>query len=284
MSSRPLKLLAALALSPRTAAVAGEARRLAQALQAELTFLHVGQDTPETRSLLNEALQQAGVEGHMRSLDIRPGKVESVSCKRARELGSDLLILGALEKEGPLEYFVGSAARRIARNAPCSVLLLTEPRASPSPFQRLVVNVTEDDPSSAMLKLAIDLARREAVESFHVVREYELFGLHLAMADGVDSDEADAYKENVQADEELKLSDFLEQFDLQGLPLKRACLRGKEGWQAVEYAWEHGADLLLFPAPGRRLTFWDKFFQHGVEFALQSLPCALLLYRSGEGA
>lgn len=277
--TRKTSILAALAYSPRTAAVACEARRLAHALDAGLTFLHVGKDTDETRKIIERAIQEAGLGVPPSSVLVRPGRVDTIVCNAAKEIGADLIVLGALEKEGPVEYYLGSAARRIARNAPCSVLLLTEPRNEPAAFQRIVVTVQFDEASKAMMKVALGLARRDGVQAIHVVSEYDLFGFHLAMADGTDLGEAEDYKQVAQSEEDMKLVDFLEDFDFQGIRVLRASLRGKEGWESVEYARTHQADLLFFPAPPRRLTFWDQFFQHGVEFALESLPCSLFLFR-----
>src|SRR5690606_13816654 len=51
----------------------------------------------------------------------------------------DLLMAGALEKEAPLRYYLGAVAHNLVREAPCSLLLFTEPRRTPEPFRRVVV-------------------------------------------------------------------------------------------------------------------------------------------------
>jgi nucleotide-binding universal stress UspA family protein len=183
-----------------------------------------------------------------------------------------------MEKEGPLEAVVGSAARRIARGAPCSVLLLTEPRQTPQPFQTPVVSVEFDEVGREMTQVALDLARREGALYLHAVREYELAGLHLGIDDGLDAREAEEHRDLVQFEEDNRLISFLEGFDWGGVRLRRACLAGKKGAEAAEYARAHGADL-LFVADPRRHSFWDRFFRQRTELALQRLPCALFLYR-----
>ena len=42
----------------------------------------------------------------------------------------DLLILGAVKREQILKYYVGSIARKITRQAKCSILLLIKPSLS----------------------------------------------------------------------------------------------------------------------------------------------------------
>ena len=56
----------------------------------------------------------------------------------------DLLILGALKRENFLKYYVGSIARKITRQANCSVLLLINPSVDRLPCRHVVVNGLKD--------------------------------------------------------------------------------------------------------------------------------------------
>ena len=277
------RVLAPLALSGRAGAVAREAGRISDVLEAELVLLHVGRDTAEARAAFAQHLHACGLGE--RQILFRPGKPERVICRAAQELGAELIVAGALESEGPLGYYIGSVARRIARQAHCSVLLLTHPRAEPDRFQRWVVDVDDDPPGLATIRFALELARIEKPDFIDVTREYDLPGFGLAMERDLDVRGAEAMREQLHGYEEMKLTEFLSSVntgDLEtaGVRIRPVCLRGREGWEAAEHARNRDADLLITPAPPH-LTFWDKFFQHGVEFALESLPCALLLYRKG---
>ncbi len=273
------KILVCLALSPRVSAVAREAYHIARLLSAELYFLHVGEDTQETRLALEEALRKAFQEGGWNPPIIRAGKPDRVICDVAEEMGVDLIVAGALEKEGLIQGILGSVARRIARYAPCSVLLLTEPDERSEPFQTIVASVQYDEVSSKLVEFALELARRNHTRLLHVVHEYDLYGVHMAAIEGVEDSHGAGDTILLQTTEELRLTNFVERFDLQGLRLETACLEGREGQESVEYARRHDADLLLLPAPPRPLNIWDRFFNHPTEFILQKLPCALLLYR-----
>ena len=50
----------------------------------------------------------------------------------------DMLVAGALEKEIVLHPFLGNVARRLVREANCSVMLFTHPEKKPKPLRRIV--------------------------------------------------------------------------------------------------------------------------------------------------
>src|SRR6202007_257948 len=50
----------------------------------------------------------------------------------------DLVVAGALEKETALHPFLGNVARKLLREATCSVLLFTNPEREPKRLQRIV--------------------------------------------------------------------------------------------------------------------------------------------------
>lgn len=282
-TSAPLvrRLLASVAQSPRALAVAAEAYRLAGVLGAEIVFLHVGPETAEARRFLEETARGFSEGSESPRIVVRAGRPDRVICAVAEEAGADLIVAGALEKEGPLEYYAGSIARRIARRAPCSVLLLTEPRTPPAPARRIVVRVQSDDRAREVVRFALALAAQGEEATVFAVREYDIAGLAAATDESFDSGARRAYQDRAQAEEQARLADFLA--DMGPMPVRPTpvALRGREGWEAAEFARREGADLLVMAAPRRRLGFLDKLFQHGVEFALERLPCALLLYRHG---
>jgi nucleotide-binding universal stress UspA family protein len=271
-------IMASLALSPRAGAVAAEAQHVARVMGASLTVLHVGPDTPDNRRQLSDRLAGAGVAAD--TMTFAPGRPERIICRVARQAGADLIVLGALEREGPLQYYVGSVARRVARGAPCSVLLLTEPRSDPRPPRQWVVKVDFDDLSLGMLRFAVDWARRQGAPRIDVVHEYALPGLGLTLDRDVDGHEAERMVDGFHHGEYDRLVEYIAAVDTEGVSVRPVCLRGRDGWESAQHARRQGADLLMMPAP-RRLTIWDKLVQQGVEFALESLPCALCLYRPG---
>ena len=54
------------------------------------------------------------------------------------------LLLGAFKRENFFKYYVGSIARKITRQAKCSILLLIKPSIERLPCQHIVVNGLKD--------------------------------------------------------------------------------------------------------------------------------------------
>jgi hypothetical protein len=256
--------------------VACEAHRWSTVLGAELIFLHVGQDNAETRALFDRSLKERGLSGAQ--IEFRNGKPGKVILRAATELKADLIIAGALERENALTYFVGSVARQMARSADCSVLLITEPRLVPVSPRCWAVTVRFDDVSQQMLRFLNQVAQREKPDRIEVISEYGIGGTGLALESDLDVRSADSSRSRLHLAEEARLADFLTATRFGGSHVRRNCLRGRVGHECAEFARREGAELMFAPAP-RRLGFWDKFIQQGVEFALESLPCALWLYR-----
>lgn len=306
-ASSAWKLVCCLALSPRARAVAGEAMALARAVGGELVFLHVGEDTPKTRGPLEAILRElsvaadaaaataatagsnaptvaAGAAGAAKmTLRIVPGRPADVVRRVAKEHGANLIVAGALEKEGMLEGLFGSVARRIVRKAPCSVLLLTEPFPTQSRFHRMVISVQLTPACGRMIRFAVGFAHHLQTQSLHMVYEPNYFE---NMASRYEQSTPTPVPDNAPSfavGTLIRLQSYLEEFDFAGLEVVSRIIEGAEGLESVEYARGENADLLVFPAPARPLGFWDRFFHHPTEHVLEKLPCSVLFYRETEG-
>lgn len=274
--SQVSRVLAPLALSTRAAAVAREADRLARLLEAELILLHVGVEDSVTRTRFEDLLREHEVTPA--KMLYRSGKPAKEILRAAHSFSADLIVAGALEKEGLFTYYAGRVARRVARQANCSVLLMPEPRSEPTRLRRWVVSVRYDDASRAMLRMLLDLSAREQPDRIDVVAEYELHGSGLALDGDLDSRAAEEFRDRVHREEQARLADLLAEVRFMHSGVQPVCLRGRVGYEAAQYARQIGADLLIMPAP-KRLGFWDRFIRRGVETVLESLPCAVWLYR-----
>jgi len=272
-SSAPV-ILSALGLSPTSTRVATEAQNLATSLGGVARFVHVGDETPEVRARLAEVLESVVSGGSMESVSIRAGDPSEVLSAEADSQGADLIVAGAMEREGLLTSLIGSVARRLVRRAPCPVMLLPVGTEASAPLKTIVASVEEDAASGHMLDLVAKIARATGGKSFHVVREPDQ-GERTALRYATLAEREAA---NRRSREEL--SDFAAARDLSGLRLHVNYLGdAMDGVGGVEYAKRVGADLLAFPAPSRPLTFWDRLFSHPTERVLDRLPCRLLVYR-----
>jgi nucleotide-binding universal stress UspA family protein len=142
-------VLAAVDTSTLASRVVEIAARIARRTwpQAQLHLLHVFRSSPidrpgqagiRTEDLLADAQSYldyhvrmarrqcpAPVTGHLAAGD----PVDEI-LKRARSLSADLLIIGTHDKVGLERFLVGSVADKVAKRAPCSVLIV-RPRQRP---------------------------------------------------------------------------------------------------------------------------------------------------------
>jgi nucleotide-binding universal stress UspA family protein len=277
------KVLVCLATSPSGTAVAKEGLRFASILGATAVFLNVGQDTPDRRRTLMELIDKAGKKNlEENALLIRPGNPYSVIAAAAAELRAGMIILGALNRDPAWARVWGSVARKIARRAPCSVLLLS----SASPHRagdRVVVGIGFDIQSAAAMPTILHIARESHSDSIHFVREFPNLENRWEEEDRaripLTSEERLLIRQ--KAEQQL-LADFLSGYDLSGLNIRIAAIAGREGMEVVAYARRQRADLVILPVARRRLTIWDRFFRHPLESVLMDLPCALLLHRPSQ--
>lgn len=274
-------VLVCVATSPSGTAVAKEGLRFASLLGATPVFLNVGQNTSDRRQALMELIEKAGKNDlDEKSLLIRPGDPYSVIAASAVELQAEMIILGALNRDPAWIRVWGSVARKIARRAPCSVLLLS----NGSPHRagdRVVAGIGFDVQSAAAMPTILHIAREGHSESIHFVREFPNLENRWEEEDPPQARlTTEEYLVLHQKAEQQLLADFLSAYDLSGLNIRIAALPGREGMEVVAYARRHRADLVILPAARRRLTIWDRFFRHPLESVLMELPCALLLQRT----
>ncbi|MDX2174932.1 MAG: universal stress protein [Candidatus Sumerlaeia bacterium] len=287
MASEPEKsftILSCLALSPRAAAVAGEALALGRRLGGEVVFVHAGPEDAEQSAAVEAVLREASGPGAPAPrFFVRDAAPEDAAAEVAEEVDADLVVAGALEREGLMEGFFGSIARRIARRVPRSVLLLPAPVTGGRPFRTVVVSVAFDDASRAMVAFAAPFARRAGATELHFIYEtdsYDRLAGRVRASEGPDPAEEAGL---LRAAHLVELRHFIEDLDLSGIEVEVEVLEGAEGLESVDYARRVGADLLVYPAPSRPLRFWDRFLKHPTEVVLERLPCAVLVHR-GPGA
>jgi nucleotide-binding universal stress UspA family protein len=107
------KVALAIAFSPRMEALIAEARRLIGIFQGELVLIHVGMKTDELESKLDEILKRHCSDLKRIKTIWKEGKPAKTILNTCVEENVDLLVLGALKKEGHLTYYIGSLARKV---------------------------------------------------------------------------------------------------------------------------------------------------------------------------
>ncbi|MFH1196582.1 MAG: universal stress protein [bacterium] len=273
------KIGLAITFSPNSIALLKNAKRLAKLLNAELNLIHVGAKTPELEKSLNQFIIQAGLGEFSQNVFWENDDPADVILKFAEDQKIDLLLAGALEKETIIKYYIGSVARKIMREAPCSVLILVSPSAESVPFRKICVTTDFSYPAEISVKKAYELAKLENAKEFIILREFETPGLAITVADSGSAEETEQVRLDWQKEEEEKMKMFVRELNLKGPNIKTACLYGKPGWEVNKYIKSSGGDLLVIRAPEKKLTFFDRLFPHDQEFLFKELPCSLLILR-----
>lgn len=273
------KIGLAITFSPNGLPLLKTAVRLKNLFNAQLYLIHVGDKSPGVESQMNTLIADAGLTNESFRMLWQGGEPAKAILRAASENNIDLLIAGALEKESVIKYYLGSVARTIMREANCSVLIITSPIIESKPFKKFCVSVDFSSIGEATVKKSYEFARLEQAEEFILVKEFEVPGLAITVYDTGSTSDTEKKKLLWQKEEEEKLNLLAKELNLSGINYSTVALFGKQGWEARNYAKNNRSDLFVVPSPPKKLKFFDKLFQHDLEFVLSQLPCSLLIIR-----
>ncbi len=273
------RAVVAAAFSPRLGAVLNEAHRLLKILGTAPIIVHVGEDNLSTRSKLEQAIEKSDFKEHPPIFVIRSGQPNDVLVQVAGEYRADLIVAGALKKEGLFKYYFGSIARNLARSAPCSVMLFSDPRIKPAPLHKIHCVV---DYGNHEAELADDFSAKIA----HKAQNSELYLTHTFQISEWEGkkeipNEAQTIK-SIYNREDKRLGKYLEKFELGGLSVTTRCLYDKTRSVTLDFSREVKADMFIVPTQKNRMGILDRLFPQDLELALMELPCSLLLVRKSQ--
>jgi len=279
--SYPFETIAvAVSFSPRCLSVLSEAKHLSDVLNASLILIHIGEKTSEKEQHLDELMNQLGMDdNHYRVIWMDGEPVETI-LKLCKLNMVDLLILGALEKENVIKFYLGSIARNISRKAKCSVLLLTKPSEKPSLFKKIIVNGVENPKTIHTICTTFYLAKHLKVKEVTIINEIDIPGLAMAIVDDITAPQAREMKKNLNEEMESTIQSIVEKCDTIGISVINKSIKGKPGYAISKYAKDKKADLLVINSPDTNLNLLDRIFTHDIEYILAHLPCNLLIVHS----
>ncbi len=272
------KLALAIAFSPRMEALIAEALKLIQIFEGELILIHVGTKTPELETQLAEVLSRQCGDLHRIKTLWKEGKPAKTILKTCEEEGVDLLILGALKKEGLLTYYVGSVARKVIRKSKCSVLTLIDPKIETTHFSKVVINGTELEITPRVIARGLKFCQAERSSQVHILNEIKMYGFQMATAaEGTETEVANTRRKLVQ-DEIQYVQDILDKLDQTGLKINIKVTAGKWAVELVRFCESIESDLLIMGVD-QGFSFIDRIFPHDIEDVLIELPCNLLIVK-----
>lgn len=243
--------------------------------------MHVGSKTDKKLQQINAIISKT--EHSNLSIDIiwKEGSPESVITEACLNLNIDLLILGALQHENKLQFYLGSIARKLTRNVNCSVLLLIKPSENRVPCKHVVVNGLDAPETPLAIEHAFYFSNLLGAQQITIVEEILTKEIHVTVEDDRSLKKANIIKQRLRQREESRVKNIVQDLPVditQNINIKTQSIFGKRGYSIGHYAEVVRADLLVMNAP-LKTGIWDRIFPHDIEYILSDLPTDLLIVR-----
>ena len=265
--------------SPNLKANVYEAARLSLMFHAKLILIHVGEKSSHKEEKFYAILEPFLKDNLKVEIVFQLGNPVDVILSATEKKQIDLLILGALQRENFLKYYVGSIARKITRRAKCSILLLIKPSIERIPCQHIVVNGLKDPKTKRTIASAFYVANALSTDKITIVEEITQEELAIKIEDDKSLRRSTIVKERIKLRENSRVKSLLT-----GIPknytdnivIKTQPIFGKKGYSIGHYAQIARADLLIMNSSSK-MTFWDRLFPHDIEHILTELPTDVLI-------
>jgi len=255
--------------SPRFLQVLSEAKRIRDRFSSDLRLIYVGERTEETTAKFRDVLAQLSLPSesiiYYEQGDPATGILRALTANKI-----DMIVAGALEKELVLHQFLGNVARRLVREAVCSVMLFTKPEAEPKPLRKIVFIEENSEHALEALKKTLQLADAEKSECLYVIRVITTFDQARASLQ-VDGNG----KVKSSADEEAELEKFVLSAGTTEVPVEVRCIRGNTGFAAADFVQSIDADLLVVPVPPSS----EQSLPSNMAWITDVIPCNLWVIR-----
>jgi nucleotide-binding universal stress UspA family protein len=272
------KILIGIAFSPNLKPNLFEAVRICNMFNAELIAVHVGKKTDKKEADLHTIISEADALKKPIKTVWQEGEPVQVILKTVVEEQIDLLILGALQKENLLKYYVGSIARKLTRKASCSILLLIKPSIARQTCKHIVVNGLKDHKTEETIKTAVFFSKQLRCKKMTIVEEISQSELQVKVDDDKSLRKATIVKERLKNREDQRVKNILKDIECEDISIKMQSIFGTRGYSIGHYAKIKRADLLIMNAP-TNIRFLDRIFPHDIEYILSELPTDVLIVK-----
>ncbi|WP_373520652.1 universal stress protein [Aquiflexum sp.] len=272
------KIALAVAFSPTLEALICESKRLKDIFNSELLLIHVGEKSPELENILQQLLIKHGLKGNKIKTIWEKGNPAKKIIQTCKEENVDLLVAGALKTEGFFKYYIGTIARKIIRKSNCSVLMLVDPLEKPTPFDKVVINGTQQEQTHFVISKGLEWCKMDQAKQIYVVNEIKMYGFQMATAAEGGEEEVSNTRRKLVSEEVTYVENILKTIDKGDLKINIKITCGKWAVELARFAVDFKADLLIVGDEGK-LGFLDRLFPHDLEDILNDLPCNLLIVK-----
>ncbi len=261
--------------SPRFRQVLSEAKRIRDRFSSELRLIYVGERTDQTTAKFHDVLAQLALPIET-TIHYEQGDPAGGILHALADNNIDLIVAGALEKEVVFHPFLGNVARRLVRDARCSVMLFTRPEIEPKPLHRIVFVADESysDHARDALQRTFQLAAAESCQRLYVIRIFTRFDEARA---SLHTDLAGEEKPRTRDEEEAALESFVLSAGSTDVPIETRCIRGNTGFAASDFVQSVDANLLVVAAPAP--SDEDPSLPPNIAWINDVIPCNLWVIR-----
>lgn len=254
--------------SPRFVQVLAEAKRIRDRFECDLNLIYVGDKTDDTTVKFRDVLGRLSLPLES-TIHYQQGNPAEGILRALTDNKIDMIVAGALEKEVVLHQFLGNVARRLVREAACSVMLFTHPETEPKPLRKIVFVADYSEHALEALRKTLHLASAEKSERLYVIRVITAFDQARAKAEG------DGDKLRSSDDEEVELEKFVLSAGSTEVPIEARCVRGNTGFASADFVKSIEADLLVIPIERSS----DQSLPGNVAWITDVIPCNLWVIR-----
>ena len=281
-STRFKNILIGFAFSPNLKANVFEALRLSNSLNGSLYFLHVGKKTHIKNTKLNDILNLSPIKPKNIIVIWKEGDAVKTIITQCKKNNIDLLLLGALQRENVLKFYLGSIARKITRKSPCSVLLLIKPSVEMVAKKHIVVNAFKSSQTIDTISTAFEYADKLKIPKITLVDEINQSEINVNVDDDISLKKATKKREEVTKKEELRISEIMKSIPsllLKNKQVNSQSIFGTRGYSIGHYARVARADLLVINSEEKRMSLWSKLFPKDLEYILSEIPTDVLIVK-----
>lgn len=258
--------------SPRFHQVLAEANRIRERFDSGLSMIFVGKHDAATERKFADAIAKLKLPQDS-PVHYEQGEPASGILAAARKLSAELLIAGALEKEAVHRQFLGNVARRLVREAKCSLMLFTRPEVEPKPLRHIVFIAEYSDHAQRALRRTLHLAEKENCERLYVIRNYTSFD----KARAARQKKSDNRIARTLEEEEIALQEFILAAGKTPVPIESRCIRGNTGFAASNFVQAVDADMLVVPLETKPEP--DPKLPSQIAWVTDVIPCNLWIVR-----
>ncbi len=272
-------ILTGIAFSPNLKANVFETLRLGSMLGSKVVLVHVGQKTERKEQEIKSYCDAFPDFKKNISVIWKEGDAVDVILNSCKENNADLLILGGTKREKINKYYLGPVAKKIAKKAPCSLLLFINPSVEQNICRHVVVNGLKHPKTTNTIQAAFEFASGVGTKKITIVEEIAQSEVTIKVDDDKSLEKSNLLQEQILERENSRVSSILKEVKeshKSNMTIKSQGIFGTRGYSIGHYAKVQRADLIVMNKP-EKSSLWDKIFPQDIDYLLSELPTDVLI-------